>query len=312
MKKLFLLFLFLGFMPLAAYQRVETTPLDPGDSHCPNGGLFVVVGQDDDSSGTIDIEKGELRSQAYICNGSNGCDTVFKVQAASSCSTGYGVVVTSGVDCDSDGNIDAGYASEVALCYGEPGDNGAGTMEDAAAANGQNGSEGKVTEFVVTGEPAGENCPSGGSKIETRFDANGNDTFEDSEISVHYVCDGTSEQGDKGEQGRPGVAGTDGKDGADGAKGERGDKGEQGEPGIAGEQGAAGSDGFDSLVSIVDEAAGDNCENGGKKFMSGLDKDRNGVLDESEVKNKYYICNGEDAVEASEQAASSGCSLTLF
>ena len=49
-----------------------------------------------------------------------------------------------------------------------------------------------------------------------------------------------------------------------------------------------------------------------KKFLSGIDTDRNGVLDESEVKNSYYICNGEDAVEASEQAASSGCTVSLI
>ena len=172
------------------------------------------------------------------------------------------------------------------------------------------GKDGKASKLVVSEEPAGENCASGGSKIENCFDANGNDTFEDSEISVYYVCNG--EQGLQGEQGRQGVAGTDGMDGSDGAKGERGDKGEQGDQGPTGEPGAAGPDGFDSLVSIVDEAAGDQCANGGKKFMSGLDKDRNGVLDESEVKNSYYICNGENAVEASEAASSSGCSVTIF
>ena len=104
--------------------------------------------------------------------------------------------------------------------------------------------------------------------------------------------------------------GTDGKDGAKGAKGETGDKGEQGDQGIPGEKGADGNDGYDSLLSVVEEPAGDNCANGGKKFLSGIDTDRNGALDESEVKSSYYICNGEDAVEASEQAASSGCSVS--
>ena len=46
--------------------------------------------------------------------------------------------------------------------------------------------------------------------------------------------------------------------------------------------------------------------------MSGLDKDRNGVLDEGEVKSTSYLCNGDDAVEASEAAANSGCSLTIL
>ena len=311
MKKIFLLGLLFGFVPLAADQLVEITPLDSSDTDCENGGIKVVIGEDGDSSGHI--EDGEMRSSASICNGENGCNTVFKIQDSSSCPSHYGIVVKSGVDCDSDGDIDSGQETEVELCYGESKENGSYATEGTSAADGGEGAEGKVTEFVVTEEPAGDNCPAGGSRIETRFDANGNDTFEDSEISVHYVCNGESPQGSKGEQGKNGIAGTDGKDGADGAKGERGDKGEQGEQGIAGEPGEAGVDGFDSLVRIVDEAAGSNCENGGKKFMSGLDRDRNGVLDESEVKNSYYICNGRDAVEASEQAAAgSGCSLTVF
>lgn len=310
MKKIFLLCLLFGFVPLAADQLVETATLDPGEGNCENGGIKIVVGDDEDSSGSI--EDSEIKSSASICKGKNGCDTVFKIQDSSSCSSLYGIIVTSGVDCDSDGNIDAGQETAVELCYGESKENGAYAAEGASAANGGEGAEGKVTEFVVTEDVEGH-CPAGGSRIETRFDANGNGTFEESEVSVHYVCNGDSPQGPQGEKGRQGVAGTDGKDGADGAKGERGDKGEQGEQGIAGEQGEAGSDGFDSLVSIVDEAAGDNCENGGKKFMSGLDKDKNGILDDSEVKNSYYICNGKDAVEASEQAASSsGCSLTVF
>jgi hypothetical protein len=311
MKKIFLLCLLFAFVPLAADQLIETTTLSSGDAHCPNGGLEVIIGDDGDTSGYL--EDGEIKLTTYICNGENGCNTVFKVRDASSCSSHYGIIVTSGVDCDSNGDIDSGKETETELCYGSNGVNGSDVTEGTSAVDGDKGSDGSASEFVVTEEPAGENCPAGGSKIETRFDANGNGTFEESEVSVHYICNGDSPQGSQGEKGKQGIAGTDGKDGADGVKGERGDKGEQGDQGIAGEQGETGPDGFDSLVSVVDEAAGSNCENGGKKFMSGLDKDRNGVLDENEVKNSYYICNGKDAVEASEQAASSsGCSLTVF
>lgn len=216
-------------------------------------------------------------------------DTVDLLPGDANCPEG-GVAIFIGEDIDDNGHLEESeIQSSTYVCRGK---------------------DGKASKLVVSEEPAGENCPSGGSKIEHSFDANGNDTFEDSEISVYYICNG--EQGLQGEQGRQGVAGTDGLDGSAGEKGERGDKGEQGDPGVAGEPGAAGPDGFDSLVSIVDEAAGNNCKNGGKKFMSGLDKDRNGILDKSEVKNSYYICNGKDAEEASEQAVSSGCSLTIL
>lgn len=314
MKKIFLLFLLFFVLPLAGVQTIETHDLPLNDSDCPGGGMEVLVGEDAGGDG---LDENEITSRVCICNGENGCDMLSGAQQSSSlgakCPTAYGVVVTSGVDCDSDGNIDSGKAVETVICYGVKGENGSGaSVSGGNAAAGTEGSDGNVSEIVVSEEPKGENCTEGGTKIEARFDSDGNGSFGDDEKSVSYICNGERPQGSQGEQGKQGIAGTDGKDGADGAQGDRGDKGEQGEQGEAGEKGETGSDGFNSLVSVVDEAAGDNCEYGGKKFMSGLDKDGNGVLDESEVKNSYYICNGNDAVEASEAAASSGCSLTLF
>ena len=201
---------------------------------------------------------------------------------------------------------------ETVLCYGSKGSNGDSHTEGGKSDDGANGKNGKTPEFIITNEPAGDNCAAGGIKVENRLDTNGNGEFEDSEITVDYICDGESPQGSQGQPGDQGLAGIDGKDGADGAKGERGDQGEQGEPGIAGEPGENGADGYDSLVSATDEPAGENCANGGKKFISGIDTDRNGVLDESEIKNSYYICNGENAVEASEEVTSSGCTITTI
>ena len=311
MKRIILLLSVFVSAQLCADWLIETTELGSGNEHCPDGGVLVSLGEDSNPDGVLD-ENDELLPPVYICNGKNGCDTVFKIQAAESCQTNYGVVVKSGLDCDSDGNIDSGKETEVELCYGESKGNGVDATEGTVAFDGPEGSAGRASELVVTEEPAGEHCAAGGTKIENRFDANENGEFEESEIVVKYICNGESPQGSQGEQGNQGIAGTDGKDGAQGAKGERGDKGETGEAGIDGEPGEDGADGYDSLLSVVDEPAGDNCANGGKKFLSGIDTDRNGVLDESEVKNSYYICNGEDAVEASEQAASSGCAVSLI
>lgn len=311
MKQIFLLFLLFVFLPLAAVQTVEQHTFIYSEQ-CPAGGVEVVIGEDADSNG---LDDDEITSRVSICKGEDGCDVVAVVgnpAASAQCPKNLSVTITSGVDCNSDTLIDTGKATSTVICFGQNGSDGAASAEVGSTVKGDDGKAGKTSDVIVSEEPAGDNCAAGGSKIETRFDKNGNGIFEESEISVNYVCNGENPQGSKGEQGRQGIAGNDGKDGADGAKGERGDKGEQGEQGIAGEQGETGSDGFDALVSMVDEAAGDNCENGGTKFMSGLDKDRNGVLDENEVQNSYYICNGEDAVEASEQALSSGCSLTIF
>jgi|GEM_PF-2960551 len=313
MKKIFLLFLLFSVFPLAAEQIIKKETLSPGDANCPAGGVRVSVGEDSNSNTVLD--ENEISSSAFICNGENGCSVAAEVSLPSSsypeCSGVYGVMVSSGSDCDSNGTVDAGEAVETVLCYGKKGTNGSFDTEGGESAGGTDGTNGKAAEFIVTDEPAGANCTAGGKKIEHRFDANGNGEFDESEITVKYICDGESPHGSQGEQGSQGIAGIDGKDGAQGAKGEPGDQGEQGEPGIAGETGADGEDGYDSLLSVIDEPAGDNCAAGGKKFLSGIDADRNGVLDESEVRNSYYICNGEDAVEASEQATNSGCTLAL-
>ncbi|MBO7126287.1 collagen-like protein [bacterium] len=308
MKKIILvLSVFVSAQLCGADWLIETTDLSKGDEHCPNGGVLVSLGEDSNPNGVLD-ENDDLLPPVYVCNGedgTDGCKMLVVPSLSSSTECKPSVTISKGLDCDDDGNIDS--AADTTLCYGKRGENGSIQIDvdDAEdGADGSNGQDGKSSELVMTEEPAGDNCKNGGTKIENHF--------EESEISVEYVCNGADGLEPEGPQGGKGLPGTDGKDGDPGAKGETGDKGEQGEQGIPGEPGEAGADGYDSLLSVVDEPAGDNCKNGGKKFLSGADTDRNGVLDESEVKNSYYICNGEDAVEASEQAASSGCSVSLI
>jgi subtilisin family serine protease len=64
--------------------------------------------------------------------------------------------------------------------------------------------------------------------------------------------------------------------------------------------GVGGSDGKPALVSITDEAAGDNCPAGGKKVEAGIDANGNGVLDAAEVDQTSYICNGSDGATGSD------------
>ena len=309
MKKIILLLSVFVSAQLCADWLIETTSLDKGDEHCPNGGTLLSFGEDP-GSGTLD----DTALKAYVCNGTNGCK-MLALPSANTPKIGC-FTIKSGLDCDLNNAIDdLETSTSMTLCTGTDGEDGTFQINSGSNASkgedGEDGANGKVSELVITEEPAdGDNCANGGTKIENRFDSNGNGTFEESEISVNYVCKGEEGVTPVGPQGSDGLPGTDGKDGAKGAKGETGDKGEQGDQGIPGEKGADGSDGYDSLLSVVDEPAGDNCASGGKKFLSGIDTDRNGILDESEVKNSYYVCNGEDAVEASEQVASSGCTVS--
>ena len=43
---------------------------------------------------------------------------------------------------------------------------------------------------------------------------------------------------------------------------------------------------------MQDEAAGDNCAYGGQRFDVGLDLDDNGKLDDAEIDQTSYVCNG--------------------
>jgi hypothetical protein len=55
-----------------------------------------------------------------------------------------------------------------------------------------------------------------------------------------------------------------------------------------------GNNGLNALVKTTTEPAGTNCANGGTKIETGLDNNRNGVLDSVEVNvvQTKYVCNG--------------------
>jgi len=53
-----------------------------------------------------------------------------------------------------------------------------------------------------------------------------------------------------------------------------------------------GVNGKNSLTTVIKEPAGLSCDNGGIKINSGLDLNRNGVLEENEITSTAYVCNG--------------------
>ena len=58
-------------------------------------------------------------------------------------------------------------------------------------------------------------------------------------------------------------------------------------------------DGYSSLTRLQDESPGQHCPSGGLKVSSGLDLDRNGELDPSEVTDVAYVCGaGQSATDA--------------
>ena len=51
------------------------------------------------------------------------------------------------------------------------------------------------------------------------------------------------------------------------------------------------------LVELEDEPAGENCANGGVKVTTGTDQDESGELDESEVTDTAFVCDGADGMD---------------
>lgn len=52
-----------------------------------------------------------------------------------------------------------------------------------------------------------------------------------------------------------------------------------------------GVDGYNSLLKVSEELSGTNCEFGGLKIETGLDLNRNGILENEEVEAIEYYCN---------------------
>ncbi|HLL05354.1 MAG TPA: hypothetical protein VK539_32595 [Myxococcaceae bacterium] len=65
-----------------------------------------------------------------------------------------------------------------------------------------------------------------------------------------------------------------------------------GSDGGPGQDGTPGQNGKNSLVRVVAEPPGANCQHGGTAVNSGLDANGNGALEDSEVTSTAYTCNG--------------------
>ncbi|MCE4564559.1 LamG domain-containing protein [Maribellus sp. CM-23] len=55
-----------------------------------------------------------------------------------------------------------------------------------------------------------------------------------------------------------------------------------------------GENGINSLLSMIPEPAGENCEAGGFRIDYGKDLNNNGILDEFEIEDFVFVCNGVD------------------
>lgn len=161
--------------------------------------------------------------------------------------------------------------------------------------------DGRAVRAAVATVPAGSQCTSGGYRIDSGLDSNGNGQLDSGEISLsQYVCNGnpgasgvsalvrTSIEAPGASCAQGGVrvaAGLDsnGNSILDVAE-------ETASAAIC--HGAAGAAGVSGLTAIATEPAGAHCTYGGTKITSGPDSNGNQVLDAGEVTSTQYACNG--------------------
>lgn len=132
----------------------------------------------------------------------------------------------------------------------------AGWAAVVACGAGSNGVSGTSALVATAPEPAGKNCPSGGTRIDVGQDSNSDGKLDANEITqTQYVCNGPS-----------------------------------------GNTLADGGAGGQFLIATSTEPAGANCTAGGVKIESGPDTNGNGTLDANEVTSTQYVCNGATVV----------------
>ncbi len=217
--------------------------------------------------------------------------TISSEPAGANCENG-GVRVDVGADSNGNGTLDASeITSSSFIC---------------------NGADGVNSLVTVTSIGAGNRCENGGTRIESGLDTNGNGNLDDSEVTATaFVCNGINGNNSLVKVTTE-AAGSNCANG--GLKIESGvdDNGngnlnnneiDQTEYVCNGED---GEDGLTTLVTLEDEAAGVNCSAGGQKISTGLDEDRDGVLDSNEVSDVAYVCNAETTVDPTDADALSG------
>ena len=149
---------------------------------------------------------------------------------------------------------------------GNNGQNGADGNDGANGQDGVNGSDGAdgtngFTSLIVSSfEPSGVNCPTGGTRIDTGIDDNGNSILEGGEIDdTIFICNGE-----------------DGSDGADGANG------------------SSTTTMMVASLSIAPAYLG--CNGTGQLLQQGLDDGsgngiaQNGILESGEIITRSLIC----------------------
>lgn len=251
---------------------------DATPAECPNGGDRIAFGYDDDANGAL--SPAEIVDEAVVCDGAPGEDGVAPLARliataneapGEDCPFG-GLRVSTGVDANGDGNLDADEVSDIRFVCGASTDDV--RIEGARI------------------EPGAE-CSAGGTRIRSFRDANEDGVPQPPEIIDDVVlCDPArslvrTSTVTTSSCARGGVridVGLD--DDADGTLATT----EIDQTSVVCNRGAP------TIVDVRPEPAGASCTNGGHVVRAGEDDDDDGVLDTGEIDSTSYVCSGSAGV----------------
>lgn len=259
----------------------RSSTIAEGDE-CDFGGVRIDTGYDLDASG--ELEEGEIEGTRFVCNGEDGQPVLVVIDElppGGECSAG-GRLTRSGIDENGDGQLSIEETlDEELLC------NPVSTLVE-------------VTEIVVGTSTI---CTNGGQRVDVGLDVNADGTLEASEIdATTFVCNGadglpllarrrSEPAGDNCEFGGVRIAyGVD----------QNGNRILEADEEETVTYACDGEDGLDSgeggAARVANEPPGENCVRGGTRIETGPDQNGNGQLDDGEVTNTTYACNGQSAV----------------
>jgi hypothetical protein len=314
-----------GLVSLVAFRD------DPGALCSDAGGIVVDSGVDLDRDGELDAE--EVQSSEVVCEGEAGLSGLAEVSAeppGANCSRG-GQRVDSGLDQNGNGELDdtevdntsficdvlpslVQVVPEVAgvstACPTEGGariesgidDNVDGILQPGEIDQSSvvcNQGTGLRTLTSVTPEPAGNNCPDGGNRVELGVDDDDDGVLQPGEIDqTSFVCNGL-DGSDANPAGGNAVRVQAEPAGANCTNGgvaiqtgpDTNDNGALDDAEVTSTTYSCEGSGTQALATITDEPAGMNCPNGGVRVDSGPDTNGNGTLDPAEQGTPQFVCN---------------------
>jgi hypothetical protein len=168
---------------------------EPPGSHCVAGGVRIDSGEDADGNSRLDDS--ETASTSYVCNGESGDPSSSPLTEVSAetigaeCASG-GVRIDLGTDLDSSGHLDAQEITGTQyVCNGVAGIDGTNGTDGANAINSDAGAPPMATRMSILSEPAGDNCSSGGVRIDSGLDFDADGLLDAGEVSSSaYACNG--------------------------------------------------------------------------------------------------------------------------